>query len=125
MGPLVPSLLLSPVFLMLAWLFKSTLVFGGIPLLSAALVIGALLPVLDYHRHYSKFARDDPDRLQSEEYRFQTARMHMIASKELPHPIPVEKLALQDPVPNLTENESQTKEDQAPASVNSDEEKAP
>ena len=124
MGPLVPSLLLSPIFLIFAWFFRATFVFGGIPLFSAALVIGALLLVFDYHRHYSKFAKKDPDRLQSEEYRFQKAQMHMIASKELPHPIPVDELPLQDPVSNLTERGSQSNEGQEPASSGTDEEKA-
>ena len=93
-------------------------------LFSAAFVIVALLLVFDYHRHYSKFANKDPDRLQSEEYRFQTARMHMIASKELPRPMAVDELRLRDPVSNLAEHGSQSKDDQAPASISTDEEKA-
>ena len=30
MGPLVPSLLLSPIFVIFAWLFRSTAVIGGV-----------------------------------------------------------------------------------------------
>ena len=53
-----------------------------------------------------------------------TARMHMIASKELPRPMAVDELPLRDPVSNLAEHGSQSKDDQAPASISTDEEKA-
>ena len=53
-----------------------------------------------YLRHYVLFAKHDPDRLQSEEYRYETARMQMIASKDLPQPMPEGGVLLKDPVEN-------------------------
>jgi len=104
MGPLVPSLVLCPLLLLIAMLFRTVAVVGNIPIISMVLVIAALCIVFEYHRHYSRFARTDPDRLQSEEYRYQTTRL-MIAAKELPHPVPAEELPLADPAANLPEPE--------------------
>lgn len=101
MGPLVPPLLLSPLLLGAAWLFRSTFVVQDCPVISALLVVAVLGIVGHYLWHYSLFAVNDPDRLQSEEYRYETARMQMIAAKELPYPIPAEDLALQEPSQNL------------------------
>ena len=53
-----------------------------------------------YLRHYALFAKHDPDRLQSEEYRYETARMQMIASKDLPQPIPEGSALLKESVEN-------------------------
>jgi len=64
MGPLVPSLLLSPFFVGAAWLFRSVAVVSGVPLFSALFVVAALVIVINYHRHYAWRARHDPDRLQ-------------------------------------------------------------
>ena len=88
MGPLVPMLLLIPVLLGSAWLFRSTFVIRSCPIISTGLVILVLWIVLSYLRHYASFAKNDPDRLQSEEYRYETARLQMIAAKELPNPFP-------------------------------------
>ena len=101
MGPLVPALFLSPVLLGAAWLFRSTFVIQDCPVISLMLAVVALGIVIHYLYHYSSFARNDPDRLQSEEYRYETARMQMIAAKELRYPIPAEDLALQEPRENL------------------------
>ncbi len=100
MGPLVPSLLLSPFFVGAAWLFRSVAVVSGVPVFSALFVLAALVIVFSYHRHYAWFARHDPDRLQSEKYRFETRRMQMIAAKELRHPVPAESLPLAEAAEN-------------------------
>ena len=121
MGPLVPPLVLCPLLLLFAWIFRSEAVVSNIPIISVALVIAALWIVLDYHRHYSRFARNDPDRLQSEEYRYQTTRL-MIAAKELPHPVPAEELSLADPATNLPEPEVPV--EQPTGSSDADEERA-
>ena len=87
MGPLVPSIIvLVPGFIVAAWFFRSTAMVKGVPLISVLFVIAALGIVIDYHRRYAFFAKNDPDRLQSEEYRYKTAQMRMIAAKELPNP---------------------------------------
>ena len=103
MGPLVPSLLLSPFFVGAAWLFRSVAVVSDVPLLSALFVLAALFIVFSYHRHYARFAKNDPDRLQSEQYRYETQRMQMIAAKELRHPMPADSLPLAEPAENPAE----------------------
>lgn len=97
MGPLVPSLLLVPVFIGAAWWFRSEAVIGGIPIFTALFIVAALAIVFSYHRHYTSFAKNDPDRLQSEKYRYETARMQMIAAKELRHPMSADSLPLASP----------------------------
>ena len=74
-------------------------------------------------RHDAKFAKNDPDRLQSEEYRYERARMQMIAAKELRHPIPAEALQLEEPRKNLAALGSLPEEDSPPVSIDSEEEK--
>ena len=111
MGPLVPSLFLVPVFIFSAWLFRTTAVVGDVPIFSALFAIMALGTLIDYHRRYAAFAKDDPDRLQSEEYRIGMARTQMIAAKELPQPLPEDTLPLNGPEPNPTQRETQTKND--------------
>lgn len=114
MGSLIPSLLLSPVLLGAAWLFRSTFVIGGCPIISTGLVIGVLGIIFSFHRHYASFAKNDPDRLQSEEYRYETARMQMIAAKELRSPIPADELPLGDPRENLDVPRPSPEEDKPP-----------
>ena len=104
MGPLVPSLALCPLLLLFAWLFRSVAVVGDIPIISVVMAIAALWFVADYHRHYSRFASTDPDRLQSEEYRFQTMRL-MIATREFPDSVSAEELPFTDPAVNLPGSE--------------------
>lgn len=125
MGPLVPTLVLSAVLIIAAVLFRSTFVIEGCPVISTVLLIAALWIVFDYHRHYASFAKNDPDRLQSEQYRYETARMQMIAAKELPHPIPAENLSLDDPRENPAAPDSASEEETQPASPDADEEKLP
>ena len=121
MGPLVPPLALSPVLLLCAWPFRSVAVVGNIPIISMVLVITALWIVVDYHRHYSRFARTDPDRLQSEEYRYQSMRL-MIATREFPRSLSAEELPLADPAANLPGSEVTV--EQPTGSFDADEERA-
>ena len=110
MGPLVPTLLISLVLLFFAWLFKSTLVIestlviGGIPLITVACVLAALWLIIKYTRHYAWFVKHDPDRLQSEEYRYEIARLKMIGIKGL-SPMPADELPFADTEPKLSEPE--------------------
>ena len=96
---------------------------SGCPVISTVLVIGVIGIVFSYHRHYASFAKNDPDRLQSEEYRYETARMQMIAAKELRGPIPAEELSLEDPRENLEASRPASQEDKLPTSTDADEEK--
>lgn len=124
MGPLVPLIIvLVPGFIVAAWFFRSIAMIKGVPLISVLFVIAALGIVLDYHRRYAFFAKNDPDRLQSEEYRYKTAQMRMIAAKELPNPMPTEELSLEDPEKNLDAPRPSSEEDEPPASTDTDEEK--
>lgn len=111
MGPLVLPLLLSPVLLFFAWLFESTLVIKGIPLITVACVLAALWLIFNYTRHYGRFAKHDPDRLQSEEYRYETARLQMIAAKKLPEPVSADELSISDPMPKLSASEASVQEE--------------
>ena len=101
MGPLVPSLVLVPFLLLFAWLFRDTAVVGGIPIISAVLVIAGLLIPYNFHRHFGKFAKADPDRLQSEEFRIGMTRIQMLDAKSLPQPLPEDSLP--EPTRNLTD----------------------
>ena len=108
MGALAPTLLISPVLLFFAWFFKSTLVIestlviDGIPLITVAFVLVALWLIIKYTRHYAWFAKHDPDRLQSEEYRLEEYRLlALIKGKDLQAPIPRDELPpITDPAPN-------------------------
>lgn len=122
MGPLVLPLLLSPVLLSFAWLFESTLVIKGIPLITVACVFVALWLIFNYNRHYAQFAKHDPERLQSEEYRYETTRLQMIASKELPEPVSADELPLANPAPNLPESEASVQEEEPLAPTDIDKE---
>ena len=93
MGPLVPLLFLALVFVLVSYLFRETAVVHGVPIFTAVFVLAALVIIFSYLRHYTAFAKRDPDRLQSEEYRLLTMQQ-MIAAKELRHPVPVETLPL-------------------------------
>lgn len=104
MGPLVPILLISLVLLFFAWFFKSTLVIGGVPLITVACVLVALWLIIKYTRHYAWFAKHDPDRLQSEEYRYEIARLKMIGIKGL-SPMSADELPFADTEPKLSEPE--------------------
>ena len=105
MGALVPTLLISLVLLFFAWLFKSTLVIGGVPLITVACVLVALWLIIKYNRHYAWFAKHDPDRLQSEEYQYKIARLNVITTQGLSDPMPADELPLADPAPNPSKPE--------------------
>ena len=94
MGPLVPMLLLVPVFLTCAYLFQRNI------WVSLIFVISAIGIVIEYFRQFSKFARDDPDRLQSESYRYAMQKIQLVSAKELPGPVPIDDLHIGDPISN-------------------------
>ena len=99
MGPMLPLLAVAVVFALAAYSLQSVAVILGVPLLSAAFAFGALAPVFSYIRQFARFAKHDPDRLQSEEYRLQTMQQTIVA-KGLSHPVTAERLRLADPTEN-------------------------
>ena len=113
MGPLVPSLVAVVPILLFAWLFRETAVVKGIPVITVALIIAGLWILFDYHRHYASFAKNDPDRLQSEEYRCEMTRVQMLAAKELPAPLPEDSLPLEAPKRNIAEDGAPSEGEQA------------
>jgi hypothetical protein len=94
MGPLIPVLLLVPVLVGAAWLFRDN------RLVATIFGLGAIGVIIEYCRQYSRFAKNDPDRLQSEQFRFEMKKIHMIAAKELPYPIPATSLHLPEAISN-------------------------
>lgn len=125
MGPLVPILLISLVLLFFAWLFESTLVIGGVPLITVACVLVALWLIINYNRHYARFAKHDPDRLQSEEYRLEEYRLlALIEGKELPGSVSEGEIPLADTVAKLSDPEASKKKKDSLTSTDIDEEQA-
>ena len=122
MGPLVPSLVAVVPMLLFAWLFRETAVLMGIPVITAVLVVAVLWILFDYHRHYASFAKNDPDRLQSEEYRYEMTRVQMLAAKGLPEPLPADSLPLEEPKKNIPEDETPNEGEQASVSAVTDQE---
>ena len=106
MGPLLPPLALVPCFLVAAWALDGVLVILGVPVLTGCLAGFAILVTVNYLSHYGRFAKSDPDRLQSEKYRYAQARMQLIAGKGLPYPMKAEHLALGEPGANEVEPET-------------------
>ena len=94
----------------------------GIALITTGCVVAALAIVGFYLYHFNRFAKNDPDRLQSEEYRIGLARMHMIAGKGVPDAIPADRLSLLDPTENPSHTQSRA--EGPPDSTVSGEEKA-
>ncbi|GEM_PF-2928957 len=94
MGPLVPMLFLVPLFIAGAYLLRSTI---WLSVISVAVAIGI---IIEYFRQYNKFANSDPDRLQSEEYRYEMTKIQIVAAKGLPEPVALEDLNLSDPSTN-------------------------
>ena len=111
-------------FVLAAYLFREMAVVDGVPVFSAVFVLAALVIVFSYLRHYTAFAKHDPDRLQSEEYRLLTMQQ-MIAAKELRHPVPVENLPLTEPTENPVEPQSRTEGERIPDSTVAEEEREP
>ena len=124
MAPLVPLLYLAVAFVLLAYPFRSVALVRGVPLFSALLVIAALGIVFSYLRQYASFAKHDPDRLQSEEYRLQTMKQ-MIAAKGLRHPMPAESLPLADPTENPAERQSRADGRETPELPSAEEDRKP
>ena len=122
MGPLVPSLVAVVPMLLFAWLFRETAVLMGVPIITVVLVVAVLWILFDYHRHYASFAKNDPDRLQSEEYRYEMTRVQMLAAKGLPEPLPADSLPLEEPKKNIPEDETPNEGEQASASAVTDQE---
>jgi len=125
MGPLMPSLMTVPVLLLFAWLFRETAVLMGFPVITVVLVITSLCILYNYHRHYASFAKNDPDRLQSEEYRYEMTRVQMLAAKGLPEPLPEDSLPLADPTRNLPRADAPDEGEEASASAGTDQEEGP
>ena len=125
MGPLVPSLMTVPVLLLFAWLFRETAVLEGFPVITVVLVIINLYIPYSYHRRYASFAKNDPDRLQSEEYRYEMTRVQMLAAKGLPEPLPEDSLPLADPTRNLPRADTPNEGEEVSASASTDQEEAP
>ena len=113
MGPLVPSLIAVPILLLFAWLFMETAVLMGFPVITVMLVIASLCILYSYHRRYASFAKNDPDRLQSEEFRYEMTRVQMLAAKGLPEPLPEDSLPLADPTRNLPETDAPNEDEDA------------
>lgn len=89
MGPLVPVVfLVSIVGVPAAWIFRDVAVFFRVPVVSTFLILGVAGTVFHYLRTYSRFALDDPDRLQSEHYRLESRRMQYIVAKDGDAPLP-------------------------------------
>lgn len=86
LGPLVPTLALIPIFLTAAVVFKE------IPGLLVLFSVFSVIPLMWFLVHYSIFARSNPDLLQSEEYRIEEKRLHLMAAKGLEGPILVDEL---------------------------------
>ena len=125
MGPLVLSLMVAPILVLFAWLFRETAVLMGFPVITVMLVIASLCILYSYHRHYASFAKNDPDRLQSEEYRYEMTRVQMLAAKSLPQPLPEDSLPLAEPTRNLSGADAPNEGEEASASAVRDQEKAP
>jgi len=97
MGSLIPLLLLSPIFLVATWFFRD------IPVIAfPCFLVAAVIP-FEYGRQFSRFAKNDPDRLQSEEYRSEIKQLEIIAAKELPFPVSANALHLDPPTSNPTQ----------------------
>ena len=97
MGPLVPLLFLVPIFAIFAWLLIDKVVIKGIPVFSVLFFIGIFWIIFGYYSHYSAFAKNDPDRLQSEQYRSEMQQLQVIA-KGWDGPLPDN--LLDAPIPN-------------------------
>ena len=124
MGPLVPLLFLALMLVPAAYLFRETVVVHGVPIITVVFVLAALLIIVSYLRHYTYFAKHDPDRLQSEKYRLLTMQQ-MIAAKELRHPVLAETLPLTEPTENPVESQSRTEGEKITDSTVAEEERDP
>lgn len=77
MGPLVPMPLLAPILGVFAYLFLDVAVVGDVPMFSAVFVLAIGAIIARYLIHYARFAKEDPDRLQSEKYRLHMEQLEV------------------------------------------------
>lgn len=106
MSGIIPTLFLVPIFLVAAWLFSE------VPFLLWLFSICAVVIVAFYLYVYLKFATNDPDRLQSEEYRCEIRRINMIAGAGLPKPVTAEELPLEAPAFNSVSEGGETEQEE-------------
>ena len=112
LGALIPVVFLVVLACsVLAWLFRDTAVFGDVPVVSTALMLGAGAVVVYYLRYYSAFARSDPDRLQSESYRLERRRMQYLMAKDLSEPAPPEALDVPGVNPAIDHDDGEVGDD--------------
>ena len=114
MGPLIPLLVLVPVLLVAAWLFRQVAVIDGVPGFSAFFVLGSFVIIAMYLRHYGRFAKEDPDRLQSEEYRVRMEQLELqrVVAKEGPLPPEALDPATENPIIEGGEGEGDARNEQ-------------
>ncbi len=108
MGPLVPALSLVPVLGFFAWLLADVFVLRGVPVFSTLCFAGIVAVVGVYLAQYIRFAKHDPDRLQSEQFRVQMQQLQMIKAKDLRDYLPAEVLA--QPTSMLTDKDENVDE---------------
>ena len=77
MGPLTPLLVLVPFLIGAAWLFREMGLIHDIPIFSSLFLLTIFVIIGSYVFHYSRFAKKDPDRLQSEEFRVQMEQLEI------------------------------------------------
>lgn len=100
MGPLVPMLPFSLALFILAWLFRDSMIVAGVPVFTGLCGLLACGIVIHYLWHFSKFARNEPDRLQSEQYQIQVKQMQTVSAKSLSEPLAPDML--NEPSENLS-----------------------
>ena len=125
MGPLVPLLMMVPILFLFAWLLRETVVLMGFPVFTVVLIVTGVGILYSYLRHYASFAKNDPDRLQSEEYRYEMTRVQMLAAKVLQEPLPEDRLPLADPTRNLSGTNAPNEDEDASVPDVTDQEEAP
>ena len=126
MGPLfAPLMLLVPILLVAAYGFQSAAVILGVPLISLFLVLTAVTMIVQYLLRFAAFAKDDPDRLQSEKYRLLAMQQQTIHAKGLRHPLPMESLALLAPAENPAEPLRRDDVEETPEESSGEEERTP
>ena len=91
---------IDPNFVSRTCISCSCLGIQGTIYISVILVFASIATLFFYMWRYACYAIEDPDRLQAEEFRYEMKRMHVIAAKELPQPIPVNELNLSEPTVN-------------------------
>lgn len=124
MGSLIPIMALSPAFGFLAYLFIDVAVIAGIPLFSALFILVAISMPVHYLYHFSSFARNDPDRLQSEHYRIEMRQLQMqlLIGKDIPEPLPAD--VLDDPTPNPLTSDAESSNDDTLSALQPEDERS-